>query len=151
MRKLKTGYTDYDASQLAQLGGQVGPKVAAMPIFAGVIPSPAIIAADVANLRAKMIGAGLGAAVALHSAMRTLAGSLSLLATNLMEVPNVTESDLAATGFPWVKERVRTTQPPPAPLDLTLRHGDLQGKSSRLARSRRRTSGCSRWSGRSTR
>ena len=45
-----------------------------------------------------------------------------------MEVPTVTEADLAATMFPFVKERVRTTTVPPAPQNLRAKHGPVSGQ-----------------------
>ena len=50
------------------------------------------------------------------------------MATNLMETPAVTETELAETLFPMAKERERTTTVPAAPLDLQLKHGLLSGE-----------------------
>ncbi len=60
--------------------------------------------------------------------MAALADSLGMMSTNLMETENVTETDLASTEFPVVKERERTTNVPPAPSDLRLRHGPISGQ-----------------------
>jgi hypothetical protein len=43
------------------------------------------------------------------------------------KTPNVTDTDLASTGLPQVKQRVQLTEPPPAPQNLRLRHGQMPG------------------------
>jgi hypothetical protein len=128
MRKLKTGFTEYSASQLANLAERVGAAVALIPKFSGVTPTPAVIAAQAADLREKMAANGPGAKTAMHTAMATLAASLSLMATNLNDTAGVTETDLAETLFPMAKERERTTQRPQAPDNLQIKHGPLSGQ-----------------------
>ena len=75
-----------------------------------------------------MTAPGPGTRAALTAAAATLAGSLSLLADNIMETPGVTDTDLAGSDFPILKERVRTTAPPAAPGNLRLRHGTMPGQ-----------------------
>jgi hypothetical protein len=128
MIKLKTGFTEYAADALADLGADVGPKVAANPKFAAITPTPADIATQVADVRQKKAGTGPGAKTALHASMATLARSLSTMATNLMEVANATATDLAGTDFPLVKGRTRTTNVPSAPINLRLKHGAVSGE-----------------------
>ena len=128
MRKIRSGFKEYNANDLVDLGARVGPQVAGMAIFAGIVPTPDAIALQVTDLRQKMLGTGPGATETVRAAMLTLATSLSTLATNVMETPGVTEADLAATEFPMAKEVQRTTTVPPAPANLRLRHGAISGQ-----------------------
>jgi hypothetical protein len=128
MRKLKSGFSSYSANELAELGANVGPAVASMAIFAGIHPTPAEIAAAVEDLRSKIVATGTGAKIALKASMERLAALLSTMSINLMGTADMTETNLAATKFPLVKDRERTTAVPPAPGDLRLRHGAISGQ-----------------------
>src|SRR5712691_11070862 len=128
MIKIKTGFKDYSADALADLADKAGPQVANNPKLAGVTPTPADIATQLKDMRQKMTVTGTGAKTSLHTSMATLAKSLSTMAINIMETPGVTDTDLAETEFPLVKERERTTTVPGAPADLRLKHGSLPGQ-----------------------
>ena len=73
---------------MADLSDSVGAKVALSPKFA----DSATIGLQVADVRATMTGTGPGAETALHASVRTLVGSLGLMATNLMEVTDVIDT-----------------------------------------------------------
>jgi hypothetical protein len=123
MRKLKTGFSRYTPDQLVELGSKAGPAVAKLPIFSGIKTTPAMIAAAVEDLVLKRTATGWGATVAMRASKVALARLLTAMTTELMQVPDATAVDLAASLFPMVKERERTTNVPPAPGDLRLRHG----------------------------
>ncbi|HEV2803393.1 MAG TPA: hypothetical protein VGW57_00550 [Chthoniobacterales bacterium] len=58
-----------------------------------------------------------------------VAGALTLgaIADAANRTTGVTDADLASTGLPAVKQRTQLTEPPEAPQNVRLRHGQMPG------------------------
>ena len=90
--------------------------------------TPADITTAVEALRAAINSSGPSRAEAIDAAFNALADLLSRVATNAPQMPNVTDTELAAIGLPQVKARTRETQPPAPCQNLRVSHGDNPGE-----------------------
>jgi hypothetical protein len=128
MIKLKTGYDDYSADDLAHLGETVAGNLPGLVIFATLKPTAPSIQAAADALRAAIAMVGPGRAEAIESAFAALEGLLGDVAVNAPQIPGVTDTDLAEIGLPKVKPAVRETTVPAAPTGLEPRHGEMPGE-----------------------
>ena len=128
MRKLKTGYSDVSPTDAADLGDAAKLNMTGKPIWAALAALLTQLTTDVASVRSAMTATGPGASAQLQAATGVLAKTLGDIADAANKTTSVTEADLAGTGLPLVKERTVTTEVPPAPLNLRLRHGALPGE-----------------------
>ena len=128
MIKLITGFSEYPADGLAHLGDKVATNLPAITALASLRPNAPEVAAAVTNLNNAMKILGPSRAEAVKAAFDALTTILADIATNAPQVEGVTDTDLAAIGIPLVKTPTRTTNPPEAPQDLRLSHGEMQGQ-----------------------
>lgn len=127
MIKLKSGYGDYSADDLAHTGTDVVTNIPTLPVFSTLKPTTAEISAQVTALTSAMAMYGPSRATAIDAAFNSLAGLLSLVAVNAPQVTGVTDTDLAAIGLPVVKTPTRTTQPPDVCENVRLFNADEPG------------------------
>jgi hypothetical protein len=125
--KLKTGYSDLTPAEGVDLGNQVVTNMTGKSIWAGLALLLTQLPLDIAAVTAAMAASGPGAAAQLAAADDALSITLGNIADAANKTPNVTDADLASTGLPQVKQRVQLTEPPPAPQNLRLRHGQMPG------------------------
>src|SRR5207248_9884195 len=125
--KLKTGYSDLTPGAAADLGDAVGPNMTGKPIWAAFAALITQLPLDVQAVRDAMTATGPGAATQLRLAEDKLATTLGDIADAANKTTTATEADLAGTGLPSVKQRVSLTDPPPAPGNLRLKHGQMPG------------------------
>src|SRR5256885_7612452 len=97
------------------------------PIWSGLASLLTQLPIDIAAVTAALPATGPGAAAQLAAADDALSIPLGNLADGANKTPNVTDADLASTGLPQVKQRVQLTEPPPAPQNARLRHGQMPG------------------------
>ena len=125
--KLKTGYSDLTPTEGVDLGNAVNANMTGKPIWSGLASLLTQLPLDIAAVTAALSATGPGAAAQLAAADDALSITLGNLADGANKTANVTDADLAGTGFPQVKQRVQLTEPPPAPENLRLRHGQMPG------------------------
>ena len=125
--KLKTGYSDLTSAEGVDLGNKVGPNMTGKPIWAGLAALLTQLPLDIKAVTDAMAATGPGAATQLAAADDALSLTLGNIADAANKTPNVTDADLAGTGLPQVKQRERLTEPPAAPQDLRVRHGQMPG------------------------
>ena len=126
--KLKTGYSDLTPAEGVDLGNQVKANMTGKPIWTGLASLLTQLPLDVAAVTTAMAATGPGAAEQLAAADDALSITLGNIADAANKTPNVTDAELASTGLPQVKQRVQLTEPPPAPQNLRLRHGQMPGR-----------------------
>jgi hypothetical protein len=126
--KLITGFSEYSADGLCHLGSDVAGNVPKLPIFSSLKPTPAEISTQVQGLLSATGMYGPGRAQAITAAFTGLASLLSLVSTNAPQVPNVTNTDLAAIGIPLVRTPTRTTRPPDQVQNVILDNGADAGE-----------------------
>jgi hypothetical protein len=97
------------------------------PIWADLAALLTKLPLDVTAVTNAMAATGPGAAEQLAAADDALSITLGNIADAANRTANVTDADLAGTGLPQVKQRVQLSEPPPAPLNLRLRHGKMPG------------------------
>lgn len=125
--KRKTGYSDQTPIELADLGDVVGPNMTGKPIWAALAAFLTQLPLDVSAVRTALLATGPGASTQLQAAAGKLADTLGAIADGANRTTAATETDLASTGLPAVKQRSQTTNPPDAPQNLRLRHGQMPG------------------------
>lgn len=125
--KLRTGYADLTPTEGVELGNEVITNMTGRIIWNGLAAIFAQLPVDIQGVDDAMAASGPGAATQLQAAEDALATTLSSLADGANKTAGVTDADLASTGFPVVKQRVHLTDPPVAPLNLRLRHGQMPG------------------------
>ena len=125
--KLKTGYSDLTPTEGVDLGNQVVTNMTGKPIWAGLAALLTQLPLDIQAVVDAMAASGPGASTQLAAADDKLSITLGNIADAANKTPNVTDADLASTGFPQVKQRVQLTEPPDAPQNLRLRHGQMPG------------------------
>jgi hypothetical protein len=125
--KLKTGYSDLTPAEGVDLGNQVVANMTAKPIWAGLAALLTQLPLDIQAVTTAMAATGPGAAAQLAAADDALSITLGNIADAANKTANVTDADLASTGLPQVKQRVQLTEPPSAPLNLRVRHGQMPG------------------------
>jgi hypothetical protein len=125
--KLKTGYSDLTPAEGVELGNTVKVNMTGKPIWSGLASLFTQLPLDIAAVNTAMAATGPGAAAQLAAADDALSITLGNLADGANKTANVTDADLAGTGFPQVKQRVQLTEPPPAPQNARLRHAQMPG------------------------
>jgi hypothetical protein len=125
--KLKTGYSDLTPSEAVKLGDSVGENMTGKAVWAAFVALLTQLPLDVQAVRDAMKATGPGASTQLRLAEDKLANQLGDIAQAANDTTAATEADLAGTGLPIVKQRVSLTEPPPAPTNLRLRHGQMPG------------------------
>ncbi len=125
--KRKTGYSDQTPIELADLGDVVGTNMTGKPIWAALAALLTQLPLDVSAVRTALLATGPGASSQLQASAGKLADTLGGIADGANRTTAATETDLASTGLPAVKQRSQTTNPPDAPQNLRLRHGQMPG------------------------
>ena len=129
MTRLSTGFSGLSNDELYHLGLTVPPNVNGIADFAAQKPLlPPITTAAGALQTAMDLPAGAVREASITSARTTLSGLLTTLANTLMTVPNVTDTDLAGSGFGLRAVPVHSTMPPDAPTGLHLRTTGVSGE-----------------------
>lgn len=128
MIKLNTGFSDYSDDELVHLAEEVVANLALLVIFASLEPTPAELTAAINDLKSAMAMKGPGRAQAIEAAFKALATLLGEIATNAPQVPGVTDAQLAEIGLPEAKAPTRATNPPDAPQDVRVNHGQMPGE-----------------------
>ncbi|MEY2564375.1 MAG: hypothetical protein QOH88_2568 [Verrucomicrobiota bacterium] len=125
--KLKTGYSDLTPAEGVDLGNAVVTNMTGKPIWAGLAALLTQLSLNITAVTNAMAATGPGAAAQLAAADDALSITLGNIADAANRTPAVTDADLAGTGLPQMKQRVQLTEPPPAPQNLRLRHGQMPG------------------------
>ena len=125
--KLKTGYSDLTPAEGVDLGNAVVANMTGKPVWAGLAALLTQLPLDIMAVTDALVASGPGAAAQLAAADDALSITLGNIADGANKTANVTDADLASTGFPQVKQRKQLTEPPEAPQNLRLRHGQMPG------------------------
>jgi hypothetical protein len=125
MRKLKTGYSDLSPEAAAELGDTVVANMTGVALWSAFAALITALPATVQAVRDAMTMTGPAATATVQVKTAVLAAALGAIADKANKTTGVTEPDLAGTGMPLVKERTATTDVPPAPTNLRLRHGNM--------------------------
>lgn len=110
-----------------ELGDTVGTNMTGVALWTAFAALITALPAAVQAVRDAIAMSGPSATATVRIKTGLLAGALGEIAEKANETTGVSEADLAGTGLPLVKERTQTTDPPPAPLNLRLRHGNMPG------------------------
>jgi hypothetical protein len=125
--KLKTGYSDLTPDEAAALGDSVYTNMNGVAKWAAFAALIAALPAQVQAVRDAQKATGPSAEQQLEDATSALIANLGAIADDANRTQNVTDADLASTTLPPVKERTPTTDVPPAPTNLRMRHGNMPG------------------------
>jgi hypothetical protein len=125
--KLKTGYSDLTPTEGVDLGNHVKSNMTAKPIWAGLTGLLNQLGSNIAAVTTALASTGPGVAEQLAAADDALSLTLGAIADAANRTTDVTDADLASTGLPTVKQRTQLTEPPQAPQNVRLRHGQMPG------------------------
>ena len=124
MTPLNVGFSNLSNDDIFHLALTVVHNVGSLPVFASLVPQLSPIATAAGALQAAMeLPSGAVREQSIAAARTTLAGLLTTLAGALQLVPNVTDAQLAGTGFSLRQHATHTTQPPDMPTGVHLKAG----------------------------
>src|SRR5437868_4157597 len=103
MIRLISGYSDYSTDDLSHLAETVVANLPGLGIFSTLKPTPVEITAAATALQQAVMMKAPGRAQAIKAAFNTLAELLGQVADNAPQIPNVTDTELAAIGLPVAK------------------------------------------------
>ena len=129
MNTLNTGFTDDSNDDLYHLALNVAHNVGEIPIFTPLAALLPPITAAAGNLFTAMgLPPGPVRETSIAAARGVLIPLLQGLAQACMDTPNVTEADLAATGFELRHKATHSSLPPDAPKSLRLKTTGITGE-----------------------
>jgi hypothetical protein len=125
--KLNTGFSQYSDSGVADKADEIVKALTGNAKFPAPSPTLASITALTKTLRDAIASTGPGRGLAVLAARGALVAALTALAANLLATPNVTEADLATTGYDLPKPRTLTGAAPDAPKNARVKHSGQTG------------------------
>lgn len=126
--KLKTGYSDLTPDEAVDLGGKVKLNMTGKPVWSALNTLLTQLPLDITAVTTAQSATGPSASTQLELATGKLADTLGAIADGANRTAAATEVDLASTGLPAVKQKTQLTEPPPAPQNTQLRHGQMPGE-----------------------
>ena len=125
--KLNTGFSQLREKDLDNRAQAIIKAVTGNPVFPTPSPTMVVVQGKLDAYRVALATTAPGQTEQIHHTRRDLEDALGALATNLELTPNVTEADLATTGFDLRKPRSSTDAPLTPPGDVRLKHAGISG------------------------
>ena len=124
--KLKTGFTNYSPTDLADMGDKVT-KNAVGPVWTALLALVTAVGNAVTALRNTMMSSGAGKAMAMQTGFQALAQAMTAFAKGANDTPGITDDDRATLDLPMVKTAVHSEKLAETQQDLRLKHGPVSG------------------------
>jgi hypothetical protein len=120
MNKLNTGFSRLPNTEFDNKAEMIIIALTGNTAFPSPNPTPAIVQTKLDAYRAALSSTGTGRKQAVQSTRDDLSQTLERLARNLEQTPNVTDAQLATTGFDMRQKPSRSDLPVDAPGNVRL-------------------------------